>query len=103
MILVRADDEDEARAKGRAFAAEYETTVPWLVRKIVDVQQIVDAELCDGVELYSAFIDQNWADVLMNDGPSPMAEWKRRNPGKDVEQATVREVMDSWDDRAERA
>jgi len=102
MILVRAADEDEAFAKGKAFAADYEQTVPWLVRKIVDVHEVVDAELLDGVEGYSAFIGQDWADVLMKGVVSPVGEWKRQHPGKDVGQATVQEIIEAWNDLAEQ-
>jgi hypothetical protein len=36
----------------------------------------------------------------MKDRKSPIAEWKQQNPKKDVGEATVREVMDAWDNRA---
>ena len=71
-----------------------------MVRKIVDVQEILDAELRDGTEIYSAFIGREWADVLMKGGMSPVSEWQKQNPGKDVSEATVQEVTDAWDNRA---
>ena len=56
--------------------------------------------LPDGTEIYSAFIGREWADVLMNGGKSPVGEWQKQNPGKDVSEATVQEVTDAWDNRA---
>jgi len=97
IILVRASDEKEARGKGERFAADYEQTSSWVVRKIVDVSDISDRELEDGTEVYSAFIGREWADVLMKGGDSPVAEWKRQNPDKDVGEATVGEVINAWE------
>lgn len=70
------------------------------MRKIVDVFEVLDAELHDGVEVYSAFIDGDWAQVLMTKGKSPVAEWQRQNPGKDVDDATAGEVIDAWENHA---
>jgi len=100
IILVTAGDEREATAKGEEFAADYGKTSSWVVRKIVDVQDILDAELRDGTEIYSAFIGREWADVLMKGGKSPVGEWQKQNPEKDVSKATVQEVTDAWDNRA---
>jgi hypothetical protein len=58
-----------------------------------------DAELVDGTEVYSAFIGREWAAVLMKGGKSPVGEWHKQNPGKDVGDATVEEINDSWDNR----
>jgi hypothetical protein len=99
IILVRAADDQEARQKGTDFAADYEKTSSWIVRKIVEVQEIADADLKEGTEIYSAFIDREWADVLMKGGTSPLAEWKKLNPGKDPGDATVQEIVDAWDNR----
>jgi hypothetical protein len=103
IILVRAADEHEAHAKGEVFAAEYEETSSWVVRKIVDVQEIADRELGDGIELYAAFIDREWADGLMKERNSPLEEWVRQNPGKDRGDATVGEILDAWDNRQTEA
>lgn len=99
IILVRAAGEEEAQAKGKKFAADYGTATSWKVREIVDVHEIVDPELGDGIEIYSAFIDREWADALIKNGMSPVAEWKKQNPGKNVDEATVQEVIEAWDDR----
>jgi hypothetical protein len=99
IVLVRAGNEQEAHRKGEDFATDYENTSSWKVRKIVDVNEIVDSELGDGVEVYSAFISRGWADALMKGGPSPVAEWKRQNPGKNPDDATVQEINDAWDNR----
>jgi hypothetical protein len=99
IILVRAADDHEAHQKGTDFAADYEKTSSWKVRKIIEVQEISDADLQDGTEIYSAFIDREWADVLMKGGTSPLAEWKELNPGKDPDDATVQEIADAWDNR----
>jgi len=101
IILVRAADEREATTKGEEFAAEYGEASSWVVRKIVDVQQIIDRELGDGVEIYSAFIGAELAEVLMRDRISPVAEWQQQNPDREVDEATVREVLDAWDNREE--
>src|SRR5207253_666860 len=74
IILVTAGDDREATAKGGEFAADYGKTSSWLVRKIVDVQEILDAKLRDGTEIYSAFVAREWADVLMKGGKSPVRE-----------------------------
>jgi len=100
IILVRAADEQEAYNKGEDFAADYGRTSSWKVRKIVDVNEVVDPELGDGIEIYSALIDRKWADVLMKGGKSPVAEWKKRNPRKDAGDATVQELADAWDNSA---
>ena len=97
IILVKAHDEREAREKGERFAADYERSSSWIVRKIVEVSQISDRELADGTEIYSAFIDREWADVLVKGGDTPVAEWKRQNPGKGIGEATVGEVIDAWE------
>jgi hypothetical protein len=99
IILVRAAGRDEARARGEAFAADYGRTSSWMVRQIVDVQEILDPELRDGSEVYSAFIAREWANVLVKGGNSPIAEWRRQNPGKDSADATVGEIQDAWDNR----
>jgi hypothetical protein len=99
IILVRAVNEQEAREKGQKFAADYEKASSWKVRKIVDVHEILDAELKDGIEVYSAFISKEWADALLKGGKSPVDEWEKRNPGKDAGQATVQEVIDAWEQR----
>src|ERR1700737_4569035 len=100
IICVRARDEREAQQKGEGFAADYEQTSSWVVRKIVDVSEILDGEIGDGTEIYSAFIGREWADVLMKSGDSPVAEWKRQNPDKDIGQATVGDVVDAWENPA---
>jgi hypothetical protein len=100
IILVRAADEQEAHKKGTDFAANYEKTSSWTVRKIVDVKEIVDPKLGDGIEIYSAFIDREWADLLMKGGKTPIDEWKKQNPGKDAGDATVQEIADAWDNPA---
>ena len=100
IIVVRARDEREAQQKGEGFAADYEQTSSWVVRKIVDVSEILDGEIGDGTEIYSAFIGREWADVLMKSGDSPVAEWKRQNPDKDIGQATVGDVVDAWENPA---
>lgn len=100
IILVRARDEREAQERGEGFAADYEKTSSWVVRKIVDVSEILDRDLGDGTEIYSAFVGREWADVLMKGGDSPVAEWKRQNPDKDIGEATVRDVVDAWEDPA---
>ena len=97
IILLRAADEQEAAAKGEGFAAVYAKTSSWTVRKIVDLQEIGETALGDGIEVYSAFIGGEWADLLMKGGTSPVAEWKRQNPDKAIGDATVGEVVDAWD------
>lgn len=96
-ILIRAGDEKEAQKKGEGFAADYEKTSSWTVRMIVDVSEILDPELGDGTEIYSAFIAREWADVLVKGGNSPVAEWKAKNPDKDIGDATVGDVIDAWE------
>jgi hypothetical protein len=96
IILVRAANEQEAHHKGQDFATDYAKTSSWKVRKIVDVNEIVDTELGDGVEVYSAFISRAWADALMKGVSSPIGEWKKQNPGKNLDDATVQEIADAW-------
>jgi hypothetical protein len=100
IILVTAGNEQEATTKGEEFAADYGKTSSWVVLKIVDVQELLDAELRDGSEIYSAFIGREWADVLMKGAKRPVDEWQKQNPGKDFREATVQEVTDAWDNRA---
>ena len=100
IILVKAHDQREAQERGEGFAADYEKSSSWVVRKIVEVSEISDRELGDGTEIYSAFIDREWADVLMKGGDSPVAEWKRQNPGKDIGEATAGDVIDAWENPA---
>ena len=100
IIVVRASDEKEAQDKGEGFAGDYEKASSWKVRKIVDISEILDRELGDGTEIYSAFIAREWAHVLMKGGDSPVAEWTRQNPHKDIGQATVGDVIDAWENPA---
>jgi len=105
LVLVAGDSEAEARAKGDREAREYEQhylnseaeTVTWKVRGIADVAQVFDAELRNGTELYSAFIDSEQAEFLMTGGDSPLQAWMRANPGRDFGEATVEEALGSWD------
>lgn len=99
IILVRAASEKEAQAKGVAFGKAYEKDSSWAVRKVVDAHEVLDSELADGVEVYSSFIGPEFAEALMKGGESPAAEWKRQNPGKDLGDATVAEIIDAWDQR----
>jgi hypothetical protein len=99
IVLLRGADEKEAQDKGEVFAADYEKSSSWTVRKIVEVFEIFDRELGDGTEVYSAFIDREWADVLMKGGDSPVVEWKRQNPGKNIGDATVGDVIDAWENQ----
>jgi hypothetical protein len=99
IILVRAADEQAARAKGEEFAAVYTKTSSWTRRKIVDLQEI-ETELGDGTEVYSVFIGREWADLLMKGGKSPIGEWKKQNPGKDAGEATMQEIVDAWENPA---
>ena len=100
IIVVRAGDEKEAQDKGEGFAGDYEKASSWKVRKIVDIFEILDRELGDGTEIYSTFIAREWAHVLMKGGDSPVAEWTRQNPHKDIGQATVGDVIDAWENPA---
>lgn len=100
LILIRAGDAGEAQEKAGAFAADYQKTSPWQVRKVVDIYEVLDTSLGDGVEVYSAFIDEEWAKSLMRGGASPVGEWQAQNPGKPSEDATVGEVLDAWEDRS---
>jgi hypothetical protein len=103
IVIVRAGDATEAEERGETLAADYEKTSSWKVRKIVDVSEISEPELADGTEIYSAFIDSEWADVLMKGGDSPLAKWKRQNPDKDIGDATVGDVIDAWENAGNEA
>ena len=110
IILVRASSESEARAKGESEAAsynqEYETAdgviCRWTVRGISDVQAVITEEIVDGIEVYSAFIDNDWAERLMRGADSPMKSWARANPGKDPMRTTVGEMLDVAVDARQR-
>jgi Domain of unknown function (DUF4288) len=101
-VLIRADSEEEARAKGEHEAQEYgstylnknDETVTWKVRGIVDVREVISADLADGTEVYSAFIDSESAAALLTPRQSPVQTWQEANPGKDANQATVREILE---------
>jgi hypothetical protein len=104
-VLIAAMTAEEARAKGEEEAERYAQrylntdgeTVTWIVRGISDIYALMDKELTDGTELYSCFVDREWADLLMAKGESPLQAWERENPGKDSGQATVAEVTEAWD------
>jgi len=104
-VLISATSEQEARSKGEQEAEQYTQsylnvdgeTVTWMVRGISGVQAVLDKNLTDGTELYSSFVDSEWADRLMERGDSPLQAWERENPGKDSGQATVLEVTEAWD------
>ena len=97
IVLVRATDEREAYAKGEIFAAQYERESSWRVLKVVDAHEVLETELSDGVELYSAFINHDSAEVLMKPASSPIVEWQRQNPSRNPDDATVGEVIEAWD------
>jgi len=65
IIVVRAADEREAQQKSGRFAADCTRSVWWTFRKIVDVWEILDANLEDCTEIYSAIVNREWADSLM--------------------------------------
>lgn len=60
-VLLTAQDEEEARGKALAHGERLETsydnglgeTITWRLRHVVDVSEVLDAELGDGSELYS--------------------------------------------------
>jgi hypothetical protein len=66
LILVGAQGEAEALTKAMDFAQRAEEqyvnalgeTVSWTFRHILDVHEILDAELQDGTEVYSAILDR---------------------------------------------
>jgi Domain of unknown function (DUF4288) len=102
-VLIKADSEAAARAKGEREAEEYGTSfinddgesVIWSTRGISDVRGILDSDVIDGTELYSAFIDSEMAAILLTPRKSPLQIWEEANPGKDPNGATVREVLRS--------
>jgi len=73
MVLIRADSEAQARSKGEQEAEKYGSTylnaegltVTWAVRGISDVRGILDADVTDGTEVYSAFIGPDLAEILL--------------------------------------
>lgn len=101
-VLVAASSENEARTQGEEAARRYEQTylnpdqetVRWRVRGISDVRWVPDADLRNGTELYSAFMDAEIADGLMR-AESPLQAWERQHPGRDSGQARVGEVLDA--------
>jgi hypothetical protein len=112
-VLIAAMTAEEARAKGEEEAEHYTQrylngdgeTVTWSVRGISDVYAVMDNELTDRTELYSCFVDRQWADRLIAHRESPLQAWERKNPGKDSGQATVAEMVAAWDrthDESER-
>ena len=107
LILVRAKNEEEALAKGRRFAEGTQEkslgadgqTIGWMSRQVIEAHKIVDSDLQDGTEIYSAFVDQDMAEVLMRGEDSPLKAWLRQHPGADPANATVQELVESWDTR----
>jgi hypothetical protein len=59
----------------------------------------MDAELHDGTEVYSAFLDRDLAEILMRGSDSPLRAWRRQHPGADPSKATVQEIAEAWDSR----
>src|SRR5438093_6372718 len=85
IILVRAADETQALTKGIAFAQgtneEYLNAtgerVRWTFSHALEAHQILDASLQDGTEVYSAFVNQELAQILIRGGDSPVKAWLR--------------------------
>jgi hypothetical protein len=105
-VLVKANSEEEARTKGEQEAEQYGDTflnedgqtVTWRVRRISDVRGILNAEVTDGTEVYSSFVDPDLADILVTPRQSPLKAWEEANPGKDANEATVREILGIWEE-----
>jgi hypothetical protein len=103
-VLVAATTAEEARTRGEHEAQQYThsylnadgETLTWIVRGISDIYAVRN-NLENGTELYSAFVDSEWADILMESKEGPVQSWERENPGKDSGEATVAEVMEAWD------
>ena len=64
IILLRARDAAEARARSEEMAARSETeysnpdghTVRWVFREVLEVQELVDDDIADGTEVYHALL-----------------------------------------------
>ena len=69
-----------------------------------DVREIISADLIDGTEVYSSFISEDMAAILLTPRQSPLKAWEEANPGKDANQATIREILETYDktQRAEK-
>jgi hypothetical protein len=103
LILVRAKNEEEALAKGARFAEGTEEqylsadgqTTGWTFSHVIEAHEILDSTLQDGTEIYSAFVDQDTAEVLMCGADSPVKAWLRQHPGADPARATVQELVEA--------
>jgi hypothetical protein len=103
MVLIRAESEAQARSRGEQEAEKYGTTylnsdgktVTWKMRGISDVRGILDAAVTDGTEVYSSFVGPDLAEILLAPRQSPLKAWEEANPGKNVNDATVSEILGS--------
>ncbi len=81
--MVRAQDEDDARARGTELGTRHETTyrnadgdeVSWVFQRVVECQELLENELADGMEV-SSWLYRGEC-LCLNDGwsaPTPQTD-----------------------------
>jgi hypothetical protein len=107
LVVVRAGSEGQAGRKAerltRAGVERYRNvfgeTVTWRFKEVIDIYPILDDELADGTETYSAFMNYRFYRSLANKGE--LGAWPayvRAHPRADASKVTVGQVL-AWNAR----
>src|SRR5207249_1758492 len=108
LVIVRAGSEVQAGRKAerltRAGVERYRNvfgeTVTWRFKEVIDSYAILDDELADGTEIYSAFMNYRFYRSLANKGEAgAWPAYVRAHPRADASKATVGEVL-AWNARS---
>jgi len=107
LVVVRAGSEGQAGRKAerltRAGVERYRNvfgeTVTWRFKEVIDIYPILDDELADGTETYSAFMNYRFYRSLANKGEAgAWPAYVRAHPRADASKVTVGQVL-AWNAR----
>jgi hypothetical protein len=107
LVVVRAASEAHARRKAerltRAGVERYRNVVgekvTWRFKEVIDSYQILDDELADGTEIYSAFMNNRFYRSLANKREAgALPAYVRAHPRVDASKVTVGQVL-AWNAR----
>jgi hypothetical protein len=104
IVVVRAASEPKAREKAEKLARAGDEsylnvdgeTIRWRFKEILDSYEILDKELSDGAEVFSAFLNLRLLKILRDPRKGPWPAYQRAHPKADRDHVTVDELVDWW-------